>query len=524
MLGLNQQLAHRAQSGIDRALAERASSKIAGHDPSLWSGMDLEEITNRLGWTDSYQASQALLADLDSLRHWAQERDLDRIVLCGMGGSSLAPEVICRNAGVELLVLDSSHPGTIRSALDELSRTVVVVSSKSGSTLETESHFRQFFGEFESTNMNPADHMVVVTDPGSALEERARRSSIQVFHGDPHVGGRYSALTAFGLVPSALAGADVAILLAEAASTVESLTRDDAVNPAVQLGAAMAAVSEHQLGVLAIDEGDHPGLGDWIEQLVAESLGKNGKGTLPVVLRAPDAIRPADALCVQLSADDPAPDLLSMSIDAPLGAQFLLWEYATAIAGFLMDVNPFDQPDVESSKAAARTVLERSSGPKEPSFEDGNIRGWGTNADNVHDAIQEIVAGIPADGYLSLCWFLDRWNLDGLESLARDVAQEISRPVTFGWGPRYLHSTGQLHKGGPPVGSFIHLSMTSTDTRQVADQNFTWGNLLESQVRGDAKVLRDLGLPVLRLEISSLDEDLPRVIDALTHGAAETKK
>lgn len=517
---LSQQLTRLAQSGIDRAVAECAVTKIAAHDPSLWSGTNLDEVSDRLGWTDSYQDSQAMLDDLSQLRQWAIERCLDRIVLCGMGGSSLAPEVICRSAGVELLVLDSSHPDTISSALRDLPHSAVVVSSKSGSTLETESQFYQFLEEFEQAGLLPSDHMVVVTDPSSALEKRARRSSIQVFHGDPRVGGRYSALTAFGLVPSALAGADVAHLLAEAAAAADLLTRSDAANPAVQLGAAIAAVSDQKLGILAIDEGDHPGLGDWIEQLVAESLGKNGKGTLPVVLRSLDAIMPADALDVRLSANSPAPESLSMAINAPLGAQFLLWEYATAIAGFLMDVNPFDQPDVELSKAAARTVLERSSGPKTPSFEDGSIRGWGTNANNVHDAIQEILRGIPAGGYLGLCWFLDRWNVDGLESLTRNIAQKISRPVTFGWGPRYLHSTGQLHKGGPPVGSFIHLSMKNADPRTVAGQSFTWSDLIESQVRGDAKVLRDLGLPVLRLEISSLDEDLPRVISALTRDAA----
>lgn len=515
MLVLSQQLALQAQSKVDRAVAEHVVTKIIDHDLSLWSGMDLGEISSRMGWTQSHLDSQALLSDVISLRQWAQDRNVDRVVLCGMGGSSLAPEVICRHAGVELLVLDSSHPDTIQAALTDLARSAIVVSSKSGSTLETESHFHQFLAAYESAGLRPADHMLVVTDPGSALEEQAQQASLQVFHGDPQVGGRYSALTAFGLVPSGLAGADIAQLLSEASAATEVLSQSDASNPAVKLGAAIAAVSTQKLGVLAIDEGNHPGLGDWIEQLIAESLGKNHKGTLPFVLQPDQTFVPADALHIRLSEEEPTAETLSLTIDAPLGAQFLLWEFATAIAGFLMDVNPFDQPNVESSKAATRTVLESASRPKPPTFVDGTIRGWGTNADNLEDAIHEILVGIARDGYLSLCWFLDRWTLNGLESVAGDISTQISRPVTFGWGPRYLHSTGQLHKGGPVVGSFIHLSTTNSDTRHVAGQAFTWGELLESQARGDAKVLRDMGLPVLRLEIESVDEDLARVVAAL---------
>ncbi len=486
--------------------ADDVPARLLGLDATLW-GPDAEaEAAIRLGWLDAVERSWQFVPELLALRDALRAEDIDRVVLCGMGGSSLAPEVICRSAGVPLTVLDSTHPDQVRAVLQsDLTRTVVVVSSKSGSTVETDSQRRVLAEAFQAANIDPRGRMVVVTDPGSPFEQLARDEGYRaVFLADPTVGGRYSALTAFGLVPSALAGADIELLLDQAGSLRSRLTEED--NPALQLGAALGADGRDKI---AIDASASPlvGFGDWAEQLIAESTGKLGKGVLPVVVEpdAPEVQWPAeDVHIVRIGDQTPA---LGTSITGSLGQQFLAWEYAVAVSGRLLGVDPFDQPDVESAKNATRGFLEAQPAPAAPRFLHGGVEvyateGLLTDESTVSAAVAALLARVPTRGYLSVMAYLDRIRDAHLSGVRAALATRIERPVTFGWGPRFLHSTGQFHKGGPPIGVFLQITGMVRQDVAIPDRPFTFGTLIAAQAAGDAAVLAEHGRPVLRLHLT----------------------
>ena len=499
------------RAGQQQALAALQSDGVPGkllsRDATLW-GPDAEsEASIRLGWLDAVGVSRRLLEPLLALRDALRSEGVDQVVLCGMGGSSLAPEVICRSAGVPLTVLDSTHPDQVRSALSgDLSRTVVVVSSKSGGTLETDSQRRVLVEAFRAAGIDPRARVIVVTDPGSPFEQLAKDEGYRaVFLADPHVGGRYSALTAFGLVPSALAGADVVTLLDQAEGLLTGLADDD--NPALQLGAALGA---DQRDKLAIDASGSPlvGFGDWAEQLIAESTGKLGKGLLPVVVDgdSPEARSPADDVhVIRIGPEVPA---VGTSVTGTLGEQFLAWEYAVAVSGRLLGINPFDQPDVESAKNAARGLLDAQPEPAKPLFADGTVEvfatpGWLDGPQTLLGAVDALLATVQPRGYLAVMAYLDRLRDGSLAAVRSPLAERLQRPVTFGWGPRFLHSTGQFHKGVPPVGSFLQVTGLVSHDLPIPDRPFTFGTLITAQAAGDAKVLADHGRPVLRLHLTA---------------------
>ncbi len=279
-------------SAVEKLVADNVASRTAAQDPTLWGQAAVDESAKRLGWVALSETSRSLVTEISTLHVEHREKGLSKVVLCGMGGSSLAPEVICGAAGVDLDVLDSSDPDFVRTALeDRLAETVVVVSSKSGGTVETDSQRRAFEKAFRDAGIDPAERIVVVTDPGSPLEESARAAGYRVFLADPTVGGRFSALTAFGLVPSGLAGADIAELLDSAEAIRPALEADSVDNPGLRLGALLGVANLAGVDKLVIAEAGapYPGFGDWAEQLVAESTGKDGKGILPVVVEGPDA-------------------------------------------------------------------------------------------------------------------------------------------------------------------------------------------------------------------------------------------
>lgn len=487
------------EPAVKQLIADRVASRMAAHDASLWGPAAQEEAAVRLGWTGLYESSRPLLAEVEALQAELRTEGLDHIVLCGMGGSSLAPEVITRTAGVELTVLDTTDPGAIRRSLsDRLDRTVVVVSSKSGTTAETDSQRRAFEAAFKAAGIEPASRFVVVTDQGSALAHHATESGYRrVFLADPTVGGRYSALTAFGLVPSGLAGADIAALLDDAASVAPRLEADSPDNPALQLGAALGSGPADKVAIDASASGI-VGFADWAEQLIAESTGKNGKGLLPIVAGPDDP-----------EIRWPAPDVLPVRVTgSALGAQFVLWEYATAVAGRLLGINPFDQPDVESAKKAARGFLDAQPEPEPPAFVDGAVEVRGPSAlldgvDTLAGAVEALLGRLGDRGYVAVMAYLDREGDDAvLAGIRRPLAMRTERPVTFGWGPRFLHSTGQYHKGGPPVGVFLQVTGAVEQDVPVPGRPFTFGQLIAAQAAGDAQVLADLGRPVLRLHLT----------------------
>lgn len=503
-------------------VAGKVASRLSAQDPDLWGEAAREEAAKRLAWVDLAETSRPLVPEIEALRRELADGGLDRVVLCGMGGSSLAPEVICAAAGVDLVVVDSSDPDFVRRAVEtDIARTVVVVSSKSGGTVETDSQRRAFEKAFQDAGIDPAERIVVVTDPGSPLDREATEAGYRVFRADPDVGGRFSALTAFGLVPSGLAGADVGALLAEAAELRPALGVDGPGNPALQLGGLMGLAAAREVDKLVLVDGGsaYPGLGDWAEQLIAESTGKQGLGILPVVVEdaaAPNAApATADSLVVTYgptSAGRPAEGAPEWSarVDGSLGAQLLLWEFATAVAGGVIGINPFDQPDVESAKAAAREMLEGASDSPAPVFAEGPVTafaspGWlpeGTSS--VSAAVSALLDRLdPEHGYVAVQAYLDRVRDVALLPVRAGLATRTGRPVTFGWGPRFLHSTGQYHKGGPDTGVYLQVTTQPEADLAVPGRPFTFHEFLTAQAVGDGQVLADKGRPVLRLHLAS---------------------
>jgi glucose-6-phosphate isomerase len=513
---------------------DRFAARLFAQDHTLWGEAAESEAAKRLSWTGLPRSSRPLVGEIAALRDELGRAGYDRVVLCGMGGSSLAPEVICATAGVPLVVLDSSDPDVVRGALTDLDRTVVVVSSKSGSTVETDSQRRAFVQAFRDAGIDPTERMVVVTDPGSPLDGQARGDGFRVVNADPDVGGRYSALTAFGLVPSGLAGADVEGLLDDAEAVADLLAADDDANPALRLGAAMAGTDPLRDKLVLVDAGtENVGFAAWAEQLIAESTGKQGTGILPVVAIGDEPAHTYDdgtvVRLVSSDADDDGADEPSLvTVAGPLGAQLLLWEAATAVAGALLGINPFDQPDVESAKAAAREMLEGGLGAGDaPAFTDGAVEvralggDWLGDADTVDAAVDALLARLDADhGYVAVMAYLDREADADLEHVARDLFDRTGRPATFGWGPRFLHSTGQYHKGGPATGVYVQVTAAPAEDLEVPGREFTFGQFIAAQAAGDAKVLADHGRPVLRLHLTDHDAGLSAVRAALGRGRA----
>jgi glucose-6-phosphate isomerase len=506
---------------------------LAAADATLWGPAAEGEASIRLGWLQAPQFSRELLPEIGELAERRQADGLDHLVLAGMGGSSLAPEVITRAAGVPLTVLDTTDPHQVARALgDRLGRTLVVVSSKSGTTIETDSHRRIYEQAFAAEGISGGDlrrRFVVVTDPGSPLENTARDAGYHVVQADPYVGGRYSALTAFGLVPAGLAGANVSRLLDEAEDAAGDLSGVDG-NPGLTLGAALGgyALAGHDKAVLAEADSTITGFGDWVEQLIAESTGKDGRGILPVVVGSEDS-----------PGFSPGPDLhliglgaprrpVDTSVHGPLGAQFLIWEYAVAVAGRLLGINPFDQPNVAESKELTMALLDEAGHGPLPTgraaFVEGAVEVHAdpellrdvTDLPGVFDAL---LWSPPPGGYLAVMAYLDRVGDAGAARLRDALAARTTHPVTFGWGPRFLHSTGQYHKGGPRNGVFLQITGAVQRDVEVPGQPFTLGRLQLAQALGDLGALRERGRPIVRLHLHDRASGIAQLLAAASTSA-----
>lgn len=533
---MRSELVVRTSSSYDDAVgdlvSDKVASRLAAQDVTLW-GPDAEsEAAVRLSWVSLPTSSRPLLAEIDALRADLWSEGIDQVVLCGMGGSSLAPEVISRTYQVPLTILDSTNPSVVHRALSgDLARTVVVVSSKSGGTLETDSQRRAFVAAFEDAGIDAASRFVVVTDPGSDLEKLGRDSGYRkVFLADPHVGGRYSALTAFGLVPTGLAGVDVAEVLDEADAVMSELASDTPDNPALVLAAALAT-SEGRDKVAIADLGSGiSGFADWAEQLIAESTGKQGKGVLPVAVEAssaPEVQWPAaDVVVAALVGPDAArtaPEGVGepwVTVSGTLGAQLLLWETATAVAGRMLGINPFDQPDVESAKKAARGLLDSQPEDQPAEITEDGVEVRGSDGlldgvDSLAGAVEALLGRLGDRGYLAVMAYLDAERDAALHDTRTALARRTERPTTFGWGPRFLHSTGQYHKGGPAQGVFLQITSTEQQDVEIPDRPFTFGGLIAAQAAGDATVLADHDRPVLRLHLGDPATGVARLTELL---------
>jgi glucose-6-phosphate isomerase len=529
-----------AQTVLDRLVSDGVPGALATRNAQLWGPEAAPDAARLLGWLALPETSRSLLprlAELDS-------SGLDRVVLAGMGGASLAAEVITRSAGMELTVLDTTDPHEVTAAVrDRLERTVVVVASKSGATIETDSHRRVFEQAFRDAGITGAElrrRFVVITDPGSPLEDLGRRSGHHVVLADPDVGGRFSALSAFGLVPSALAGVDVAPLLDEAAALSPGL-RQPYDNPGLALGAALgaAALSGRDRPALADHGSGSVGLGHWAEQLIAASTGKDGKGIVPVVVEGVDAPgfeAADDTLRLVLGGRSheagPAGDAV-VSVCGPLGAQFLLWQYATAVAGRVIGINPFDQPNVQESKDNTAALLRGAADGSAPTIVNTDpalvvgavevhapaelLRG----AKDLGSAFEALLTAVPDRGYVAVMAYLDRLGdavaADVRPLLATRSAQvcKTAAPVTFGWGPRCLHSTGQYHKGGPQTGLFLQITGAVSEDVAVPGRPYTLKALQLAQAFGDLRALRSRDRPAVRVHLRDRAEGLGQVLDAL---------
>ncbi|MEU1733122.1 glucose-6-phosphate isomerase [Streptosporangium sp. NPDC020145] len=529
-----EKLAEQAAEAAARLASEGVPEALSNGDPALWGPDAAAEAAIRLGWLDLPLSSRQLLPQIGELVERARERGLDHVVLAGMGGSSLAPEVITTTADVPLTVLDTTDPGQVLRALrDRLDRTVLVVASKSGGTVETDSHRRIYEKAFREAGIDPAERIVVVTDPGSPLERIAVEAGYPVVLADPNVGGRYSALTAFGLVPSALAGADVERLLDEAAEVRPLLARSEG-NPGLELGAALGAAALAGRDKLVLEDGlsEINGLPDWIEQLIAESTGKSGRGILPVV--GADPGEAPDELVAGIDSDG------VVTVGGPLGAQFLVWEYATAVAGRLLGIDPFNQPNVAESKENTGRLLDREELPTgTPILVDGPVEVYGELPGgevpkDLPEVLTRLLEAVPEDGYLAIMAYLDReaafdaphaedasfeemtdaWSAADPATLRGRLAVRTERPVTFGWGPRFLHSTGQYHKGGPQNGVFLQITGAVEEDVEVPGKPYTLGRLQLAQALGDQDALAGRGRPAVRLHLTDRTAGVARLLEA----------
>jgi glucose-6-phosphate isomerase len=440
--------------------------RIWARDATVWTGADEDRW---LGWLDEPKRMQERLDDVQAFAEDARSR-FTTFVLLGMGGSSLAPEVLKRTFDAKgFHVLDTTHPAMIRHAEDsiDLDETLFLVSSKSGGTLETLSHFEYFW---ERTG-GDGDRFVAITDPGSALEQLAKTRDLRVFAGEPTIGGRYSALSPFGIVPAALMGIDVARLLANAERMAEA-SRGDA-NPGLQLGLQLGEGWRNGRDKVTINP-NPGGFGLWVEQLVAESTGKQGKGLVP----APDE-----------SPEGPDRQTASVEIVDPysIGGEFFRWEFAVAVAGSILEINPFDQPNVQAAKDKTNEVL--GSGDDPPLEPEGSL--------------EELLAGAEPPHYVAIQAFIDPIRERELQPLI-DRAHDTGCVVTRGLGPRYLHSTGQLHKGGPPTGLFVQVVDDTGDEIPIPGRDFGFGRLIRAQAEGDFRSLKERGRPIVRVRLEEL--------------------
>ena len=485
--------------------------RLSAKDSTLGGEQAAAEAAVRLGWVDLPHSSRALLPELDRLSAWIRSKNIVDVVLCGMGGSSLAPEVIAKRYAKRLTVLDTTDPEQILAGVPgNLATAVVVVGSKSGSTVETASQKALFTQLFTAAGLAATEHMVIVTDPGSPLDISARADSFTVVNADPNVGGRYSALSAFGLVPAALIGVDTSELLDDAAALLETLSFNNSV--AIELAAALFDAGE-QCVAFADYNSNVPGLSDWIEQLIAESTGKSQKGRLPVVLESESAKTAGPGLLVTF-----APSAIAdLVVEATLGEHFILWEYVTALLSYLLEVDPFNQPNVTEAKDRTNALLAKWDGAipaTTPSLSTPSLEVYSSSpAETLAGQLKEFLS-VEAHYFASMA-YLHRGADDAITAIRSLVAEKSGRASTFGWGPRFLHSTGQFHKGGQLNGAFIQITGQNKEDLAIPGREFSFHTLLMAQALGDGQALSSRNLPLIRVHLKDRAAGIAELLEAL---------
>jgi transaldolase/glucose-6-phosphate isomerase len=453
---------------------ERAEliDRIWERDPSVWTGADEAKW---LGWLDEPRRMGERVDDLGAFADSVADEGLDAVVLLGMGGSSLAPEVLRRTFRVESFhVLDTTHPQAIRdveSSID-LGKTLFISASKSGGTLETRSHTDYFW----ERSGKRGSSFVAITDPGSELERTAtERGFRRVFAGEPTIGGRYSALSPFGIVPAALMGIDLARLLANA-DRMADLCRRESGNPGYELGRHFGVGWQEGRDKICIADTEG-GFGLWAEQLIAESTGKEGKGLVPAPGESPEG---ADRQGAEPQIADPY----------ALAGEFFRWEFAVAVAGAFLEINPFDQPDVQAAKDKTNEVL--ATGQEPDLAPEGSA--------------EQLLAQAKENDYVCVQAFIEPSDENDrrIADLVRKLRRQSGLVVTHGYGPRYLHSTGQLHKGGPNTGLFLQIVDDPGEEIPIPGKPFGFRRLIRAQAAGDYASLKERGRRAARIHLEDV--------------------
>ena len=479
------------------------AKRLSAMDSTIWGAST--EAANRLNWIKLPTASRDLLPQLDSLSAWARSNNLNQVILCGMGGSSLAPEVISSTYKKGLIVIDSTYPGQILHSLPKtLKNSVIVISSKSGTTIETISHLKLFVSLLENENLKARDHLVIITDPGTELEKTAKSSGYRVINADPQVGGRFSALSAFGLVPAALLGIDISVLLDDAEELSTSFNK--AQSPAIVLAALLFSKTE-QIFNLCEENSNCPGLSDWIEQLIAESTGKNQVGRLPVVVN--NKLEAIGGFSIGFTQGD-----FDVIIEASLGEHFILWEWVTALLCYLLEVDPFNQPNVAEAKERTGKILalmiDKQFKADVPILE---TDGYSLFSTKKIAHLTDFLASAPK--YFSIMAYLGKGIDDEVKLLRQVLSLKTGRPVTFGWGPRFLHSTGQLHKGGQMNGAFIQITAEIMEDLEIPGSGYKFSQLIMAQALGDGAALAERNLPVVRIHLKNTKTGISKLLTDL---------
>jgi transaldolase/glucose-6-phosphate isomerase len=510
---VEQRVAARVKQAADEDVARRIWRK----DDTLWGPAGQPEVANRLGWLTIVDAAVDALPELQAFADEVRDDGVTDVVLLGMGGSSLAPEVIRRSFGDQdgrprLHVLDSTDAGAIRAveAAIDLEHALFLVSTKSGGTIETLSLFKHFW-----SRRSDGSAFVAITDPGSGLEQLAREHDFRrTFLNDPDIGGRYSALSYFGLVPAALMGADVAGMLDAAGVAVENCQSFESgdISSGLWLGIAWGelALAGHDKLTYVIDP-PLRSFGLWVEQLIAESTGKHGKGIVPIVdepLASPEAYgddriflhlrhgqEPDEGTDAKVAAlRDAGHPVIVRDLDGPadLGRIFFFAEFAIATVGWVLGINPFDQPNVQEAKDNTARVL---------------AEGASDHPEATDDELRELLGGLGAPHYFALMGYVEPSDAfdDAVAELRTAIRDAKRSATTFGYGPRFLHSTGQLHKGGPPTGRFLQLIHDSEPDVEIPGASYGFTRLKHAQAIGDLETLRSHGLPAHRLTLTGDD-------------------
>ena len=456
-----------------------------------------------MDWVDLPKASRQLLPQCDALAAWARSNGINEFILCGMGGSSLAAEVISKKFNSSLQIIDSTQPQQILDLMpNELAQTLIIFSSKSGTTIETLSHYKYFTKVFIDNGLDPKKHIVIITDENSPLDTAGRSEGFKVLYADPNIGGRFSALTTFGLLPATLVGADVSVILDDAEKANIQLALPN--SAAVVIAAALYSLTD-QIVEFNDDNSQTPGLSDWIEQLISESTGKDGKGRLPIVSNSQDTI----SNLLRVGFKDGEYDLV---VEATLGEHFILWQWVTVLLCLLLKVNPFDQPNVLESKEKTKQILNQYElgvfKNQIPKFESDEFLVYSNLDINRLDDFFDMHFG-----YIAVMAYLPSRRIADPLVIQRIISSRAKTPTTFGWGPRFLHSTGQIHKGGKANGGFIQITQEVQTDLDIPGEKFTFGQLISAQAIGDALSLAERELPFIRIHLKNQMTELSEILN-----------